>query len=335
VTWVRRVAWLTYGRVAGVRRSRTGPLDPTTAGPATSADKAASGGAAGTASDAGIRERIDAIQSTAKWLMSAFAAVGAVLVAGIQLADLRTADRGSPLALALAGVTACVVGLGLAIWSLGNVIAPRIPTTTGELARQAADRRSSFARLIEGSPELLQEQADSVAHLHQRLVETRRERHRADQRKLADPGNPAAAAEFARLDAAVQDLRTVAAQLRPIGAFVAARDAFLRARRVAFVGAALVAAGVVAFAYATTPRTASAAAPVVPPSPSAVSVHLTQQGRSLLAGTLGTACPQDFRGIALARDGETYDVVVNDPACSTARLRLTPALGVLTAAAGP
>jgi hypothetical protein len=113
--------------------------------------------------------------------------------------------------------------------------------TTGDLVVLEQIRNSLFSKIVARSPELLQEQATSVADLYELLLAARRRRLEAEKKRDAHPGNALAAARYATCDRKVQDLRTVAGQLRPIGAYSATHDAFRRARIVGFVGAALVA----------------------------------------------------------------------------------------------
>src|ERR1700719_2870994 len=65
------------------------------------------------------------IRDSAKWLLGAFAAVGALLAAGLQLADLGklASDRSDHrLQWAVVGVGAAVLGIGIAIGAAASVI---------------------------------------------------------------------------------------------------------------------------------------------------------------------------------------------------------------------
>lgn len=277
------------------------------------------------------RGPISQIQSTAKWLIGAFAAVGTVLVAGSQLADLGAVEDSDRLVLAFVAVGLSVSGIGIAVWSLGSVIAPQPPVSTGDLVRLAA-KRGLFGRMLATSPELLQEQASSVEELHRKLIQARRDRNAAKAAFAAAPKDPATGAHFAACDRTVQDLRTVAAQLRPIGAYSAARDAFDRARIVAFLGAGLVAAGAAIFAYAAhPPAPAPAAASALDPVPSRAVVRLTDDGRRRLAPAIGTGCTGDLPVLVLSGSPDAYDVVLVAERCRPARFRLTPTVGTVTA----
>lgn len=276
------------------------------------------------------RERIAQIQSTAKWLIGAFAAVATVLVAGSQTSDLHGL-AGRDLGLAITGVALGTLGVLIAIGKLSAVIAPRPVMSTGRLAALEADSSSSFAKLIDESPELLQNQATSVAVLHGDLVKARQDRYDADQSLQAAPGDKQALKAYAAADQRVQELRTVAGQLRPLGAYCEARDVFTRARRWSFGGAALVVGGVALFAYAAAPDD-DAPGPALPPTPSRATLELTTAGRAQLAEALGARCPARPAVVVLGRDKNDYDVVVTEPGCSSVRLTVTPAIGSVIAA---
>jgi hypothetical protein len=280
--------------------------------------------------NASWRGRIGEIQSTAKWLIGAFAATGTVLVAGSQLSDLGEVTDPDRLALAFVGAALALVGIGIAVWSLGNAVSPQAPTSTGDLVVLEQKRNSLFGKIVARSPELLQEQATSVAELHKRLVAARVRRLAAEEKRDADPKNARAAAEYAACDRRVQDLRTVAGQLRPIGAYSAAHDAFRRARIVGFAGAALVAAGATIFAYAAHPSKAQAAAvAAVNPVPSEVILRLSDEGRGRLTGVVGVGCTGDVAALVLSGGPQVWDVVLVDERCPAARFTLTADLGDL------
>lgn len=307
------------------RPFRAAPSPPPDAGSATT-------GSGSTAVDhnASWRGRIGEIQSTAKWLIGAFAAVGTVLVAGSQLSDLGEVTDPDRLALAFTGAALSLAGIGIAVWSLGNAVSPQAPTSTGDLVVLEQQRNSLFGKIVARSPELLQEQATSVADLHQRLVAARVRRLKAEEKRDADPKDARAAAEYAACDRRVQDLRTVAGQLRPIGAYSAAHDAFRRARIVGFAGATLVAAGATIFAYAAHPTKAQAAAvAAVNPIPSQVVLRLTDEGRDRLAGVVGVGCAGDVSALVLSGAPAAWDVVLVDDRCPAARFTLTAAMGDL------
>jgi len=70
------------------------------------------------------------------------------------------------------------------------VIAPQPRFTTGDLAALAQEPGHLFNRVMIRSPELLQEQATSVADLHQKLIEARRQRLKAEEARDAHRSFP-------------------------------------------------------------------------------------------------------------------------------------------------
>lgn len=261
---------------------------------------------------------IDQMRVSARWILSSFAAVGAVLVAGSQLSDIGALD-GSRLWLSLASAFAALLGIGLAIAGMSAVLTPRA-TTLSDLREMERDRSSAFARHLAESPELLQEQADSVAQLHERYMAARVARQQARQALDAVPDDPTRARTYRQADEWVQDLRHVGMQLRPIGGFYRVRAAFLRGRGLAFAGAALVAVGMLAFAYAAHPAEDGADDDVA-------------IGSARLADVLGEDCAGPIQVLVLDGTPASYDVVVlASRDCTATRLTVTPELGSVVAA---
>jgi pimeloyl-ACP methyl ester carboxylesterase len=249
---------------------------------------------------------IDQIRVSARWILSSFAAVGAVLVAGSQLSDLGALE-GSRLALSLAGALAALVGIGLAVGGMSAVLTPRA-TTLSDLCRMERDGSSAFSKQLAESPEWLQEQADSVAQLHERYVAARVKRQQAKQALDEVPDDPARAKDYRLADECVQDLRLVGMQLRPIGGYYRVRAAFLRGRRLAFVGATLVAVGMLAFAYAAHPEQDGADDVALGSAPAAATLSLSGDGATRLADVLGEDCVGPVAVLVLDGAPTSYDV---------------------------
>jgi Pentapeptide repeats (8 copies) len=76
------------------------------------------------------------LRGSAKWLIGAFGAIGAVLVTGIQFSSLGSAD-GWDLALGLVGVGLVFGGVALALYSIASILAPRGKTLSELTAAEA------------------------------------------------------------------------------------------------------------------------------------------------------------------------------------------------------
>ena len=72
----------------------------------------------------------DRVRAAAQWLIGAFAAVGAAMIAGVQLTGLGQLD-GVELGIAIAGILVAATGVGLAIFYAARVLTPEQTTVRG------------------------------------------------------------------------------------------------------------------------------------------------------------------------------------------------------------
>lgn len=80
------------------------------------------------------------LRDTAKWIVTSFAAVGAILVAGLQLSSIgkRTAETPDERVWAtLVGIAAAALGVAIVIGSMSSVLQPALNSLGG----RKADRR--------------------------------------------------------------------------------------------------------------------------------------------------------------------------------------------------
>ena len=76
---------------------------------------------------AGYTKASEKIRETAKWLVTSFAAIGAILIAGIQFSSIGSLDShssGLRIAATIVGLIAGGTGVALAIWFTSSVLAP-------------------------------------------------------------------------------------------------------------------------------------------------------------------------------------------------------------------
>lgn len=254
--------------------------------------------------EAGLEQLRTRYRDTLKWILSAFAAVGTLLVAGLSIGGLRDIE-GADFAVA-------VVGIGLV--ALGVIL------VVGMAARGMSPAVVSFAAIAHadiGSPGL----AASLAK---------------DFKKSSLLGKYATFADFERAYAAndeyAQNLGV--GRIRPWVRFYIAKHLFQQAVAAIIVGVLFVTAGTVLFASrvggsqtksdtatATAPETAGDAVPVV--------VDFTTDGRKKFGDSFPASClGTNVLGLATAgaeKDG--YDIVtVGQGACEPMHMFVTPEL---------
>jgi hypothetical protein len=112
------------------------------------------------------------IRETAKWLLAAFAAIGVVLISGVQfsgVAKLKSPQLEQALGLGALGL----LGLGWAIAGVANLLLPR-SYTLGQLIGGATRHERAIRKALNARPELLGGATD-VASLDSKLTEAIRD----------------------------------------------------------------------------------------------------------------------------------------------------------------
>lgn len=220
------------------------------------ADADPSGGAIGGA--------IDRIRETTKWLVTSFAAVGAVLIAGSQLSGIGKLDvctamelRCLRLPLAVLGAVTPLVAVAVMIAAAIGVLLPR-DWTLSQLTTEWREREhtSAVVAFFATSPELLQG-FGSVVDLHAEIGRVRQARAAArnEWKRASDQDQKAAARGLQRIDGQLRSLYRRAATITAIANYVSLRSDFRRFRVKFFAGAVVVALGLVVFAWAANPPT--------------------------------------------------------------------------------
>ncbi len=272
----------------------------------------------------------DRIRETAKWLITTFAAVAGVLVAGSQLSDIGHLSWWR-FVLALLAVLVGLIGVAYAINEAAKVLtAGRV--SLGELADPNNTATAALRTRVNGDPALLGGYANvadlsneyTAAQLKSKQVydEYYKDVDNEPNRKATDVAD----AQVTRADNAVQRLLSVAS-------FEALSATFNSARRQIFFGALVAAVGIVSFAAAAHPKEKKAEkkAPTVA-APSEVRVKLTSAGKKLLGSALGKDCPLDkIKVLVVKFDGEAADVVtLPQKGCRVARFSVPAKVGSLS-----
>lgn len=244
------------------------------------------------------------IRDTAKWLVTIFAAVGALLIAGTQFSSIGSLEWGTRLQIAIAAGLVAVVATALVIWLLLDVM--QLSTVTiGDLERQARRaKKPPLVMYMDRNPaELLG--FDNLTQLadEYRNSLTRRRKARLAYYDLLEQGKPETDPQVvaAKSSANVaQDRRLyVQACVSYVVSLLALEQVRLKmggARRTALFGGTLVAAvGVAAFAWAVNPVKSDSSVPPAELSQTGLAdAQLTQarltranlQGANLVRATL-------------------------------------------------
>ncbi len=192
-------------------------------------------------------DAVDDLRSTAKWTLATAGAVGAVLISGGPLVAVGQVHGTSHALLAGAGLALAVIGIGLAIWTTSQVLAPRL-TTPATLRSRAL---KGLRRRLDAEPEqffgvaatsvngLLMHQAVAVDLARRLAVTTDPQQHARIEADLSRARrNAERAAPYTR-------------QLLTLGHAWAIKEALDRSRWCTLGGAVLVVAGTVLFFIAT------------------------------------------------------------------------------------
>lgn len=289
----------------------------------------------------GLDRAADRIREAAKWLIVSFAAVGVTLFGGLQLASLGRLPLehvDERFVAAVGGVGLGLVGLAIAIWAASGVVT-RSYVSLRWLQGLPPDH--PVRADIDNDHELLQGHR-TVAELIQELDQAQQRRRSAYQAlyQAVSPGQPApdpapliAASERANYWA--RWLKGVESNVLQVASYNRVAAAYRHARKWMFLGAALTAAGITAFAWGANPPTPVAPVQVLPPTPSNVTVVVPAEQRDLtradldgrsLQQVLGANC--DLTAVAavvVGARGEAYDVVsVRTPECDAVMFRVSP-----------
>jgi Pentapeptide repeats (8 copies) len=205
----------------------------------------------------------DRVRDAAKWLLTTFAAVAALLVAGTQFSSIGSLERGLRLDAAIAAGLVALVGAALTIWFLLDVMLVS-EVSISELA--SADADDPLICFLERNPTELAGFA-SVADLADAYAEARR-RSLEEALKYydlveADPVDADALAVADRkteaLDGRRDYLQAIVEYVVKLLSYEQLRFRVGGRRRVAmFAGASLAAVGIAVFAWAVNPPKPSA-----------------------------------------------------------------------------
>lgn len=265
----------------------------------------------------------DRIRESAKWLIVSFAAVGAVLAAGLQIAGIGELEGGR-LAVALVGLAAAIVGIAFAIRAAGGVV-----TESFVSMKWLADQDKSHVAMrgVEGDTALLGG-FDTVKALKDAYDAAVVERREALRSSYDEPGDQA---RKTRADVAQKWVRALdqsQVQVLERASFNKLSAAYQRAGRAIIAGAVFAAFGIAAFAWAANPPEGEAVAVLIPEATDVV-VSIDEEDRADLQELLGEGCDlSKLEGVVVEALGESYRVAsVASEDCAAALFMVSGEMG--------
>jgi hypothetical protein len=263
---------------------------------------------------------IDQFRSVGKWIITSFAAVATLLLAGVQLTSLGSV-HGWRLFGAFAGLGIAVIAAIVAIANLTSVLQPHVSTVEDSVA-EAEQEGSPLASFIANHRTLFFPVGiEDVQGLKGKYDEARAARALAQRPSSYSEGN-------------YQELRRSLWNLVWMSSYENAKKEFEESRKV-IIGAALaVAVGAALYAWAATaPTTGSnsnSSSAAVGPAPVEVIIKLTGAGQAAFGGILSDKCIEAASGhsgvhaIAVSADSsQTTVILIPTPGKCTAPTKIS------------
>jgi hypothetical protein len=266
---------------------------------------------------AAIQKANDQIRTTAKWLVTSFAAIGAILLGTIQLSSvgkLTNETPGSRVVAAIVGAGLAVTGVIVALWFTSAVLIPFFNSF-----RLADEHPDVTDRVLGGDHEVLGYGYDTLKE------KVRAAEIAVDQ--ATDAQLPAAEAALAEL----RKNKRIALTL--VGSEVLS-DRFSTARMAIIWGVVLAASGLGLFAWGSSPPTTpTKPAVALGSAPVQLVVHLTPEGVAALAKPRDCSEP-DTAALRIGGTTAASELVTTpaDKKCKAVRFVLTPSIGTAAAA---
>jgi hypothetical protein len=252
----------------------------------------------------GVRAAIERFRDLAKYLVTVFAAIGGLLVAGTQLSAIGSLTWEHTPVRIVVGLLGFVVAIGAVIWIVLNVLEVLKPVPLS-LDEVVADSKLSAG--INQRRELLGS-FESVAELRDMI-----------RSALLEPE---------QRDELLEGAEAIVDQ----AAFDRVEARFKTARTKMLIGAIIGTIGIVGFTWGANPPKEETADPIVRPLPTVVSLTLTDDGRDVLDRPLGKSC--HGREVLALSLGGTEDAprVVTLPrhGCNPVQFTLQPEWGIAT-----
>lgn len=282
----------------------------------------------------------DRIRASAQYLLGAFAAVGATLAAGLQLADIGDVsfeDDALRAALTVAGLLAAVGGIALAIAAAASVSTE----SHVDLPWLIANPNSKASKAIDGDQALRQGRAITDLKTEVDTAVANAAKTYGEMVAFGDPGSDADKQRQAttlrnRYDqelATATHLKRIRTDVLDVASYYRTRSAFEAAKGRIVLGALFASLGITAFAWGANAPDVENIDPgeVLPKTPSEVTVILTDEGIDTFGDKLGNDCDTSaISAIAFVVDHTAYEVMTEQTReCESVQLSITDDLGAV------
>jgi hypothetical protein len=269
------------------------------------------------------------IRETAKWLITAFAAIGVVLIAGSQLSNIGNVKKASTLLLAISSVVFSLIGIGIAIWFSVNVMTPGLLTLSELVNGKRKKPRTYWDNLrlkdvrdwINNDNKEILKRAVNVKDLRDQYSKHLDLRYSTLNELKADPRGPNRD-KYDLAEAESQELDNIVHQVLAIASYEDLRRYFRATRKFIFAGGLIAAIGVLGFSLTVkqTPEKEHFQLPTI------VQVSLFEEGKIFLAKELGENCflrdTSNIKVIAISEKDNTWDVLTIPTGSCDKSLRL-------------
>jgi hypothetical protein len=269
------------------------------------------------------RLAVGSMRDAAKWIVVAFAGVGAAVLGALPVAGVSKLNTTAGIVLAILGALLALAGVAIGVWATSNVLTPHVSTLRTVAARPdvAAAIAEDPATYLGAAGTTVQAFADDVSGWQRTL------------RELQEKRGPDAYAESLRqeaLDAArlnVENRAVTARRVVAFGHFQLVRALFRRARMAIFWAFAMVALGIGLFVAGTVVDSGTGDTVANLGYPASVRLAFTDQGRTQLQDLLSAACMrQPVSAYLFAGD---WVVTTQGIGCPSVAFRWTPSLGTI------
>jgi hypothetical protein len=281
---------------------------------------------------------IDRLRDTAKWLIGAYAGVGAILVAGLQLTSLGKVEDDTRVWLAIAGAAAALLAVTLGIGAIARVLAPVSVVDEEDLGAN-----SDMQTLTESDELWLKGMAPDLQTLRTEYAQALTAYQAA--RAAAVPPSPEADEAKANARATMLALFDPLDRMRKQVLFNKVQNRFKNAKRLLLLSSLVVAAGVIAFAWAANPsdddqaeaKTESSGPELAQPSPVTLWIDPERKSLDPLRKALGDTCALDqVKALAVGGSpGHPEVITLPQDNCNAVRFTVTSAVGIGLASEAP
>jgi hypothetical protein len=273
------------------------------------------------------RVAVGSLRDAAKWIVVAFAGVGAAVLGALPVAGVSKLHTATGIVLAVVGALLALAGVAIGVWATSNVLMPHVSTLKTVAAR------SDVADAIAEDPATYLGADGTTVHAFARDLSG----WQRTLRELQEKRGPDAYAESLRQAAVgaarlnVENRAVIARRVVAFGHFQLVRALFRRARMTMFWAFAMVALGVGLFVAGTIVDSGSSGGSGGTVAnlgyPASVRLAFTDEGRKQLQDLLSPACMrQPVPAYLFAGD---WVVTTQGSGCRTVAFRWTESLGTI------